>query len=383
MVNIALVSSFYPETNYSRYLFKNIKSDLTNKSFNIYAYGERKSNDENKDEYKQVWTKGNLSLFQIAKQIVKDRPNLVHFQHEINMYGGSISSIFFPLLVFFTNIFSKTIVTIHGVPTLSDINNRFISFFRGNSILIKPWMLKIYFQYLFKSIAFSSTVIIVHTNLLKQNLSNSYGINQKKIQVINHGVSIQKKVKKNTKKKYLLYFGYLSKRKGLDKLIDGFYKYLKRNKDNNLKLVLSGGVIEGQEFAYKEILNYLKKYGIEDKVNCTGFVSAKEIKVLFSDAYAVVIPAEISISASGPLAQAYGYSKCILASDIGNFKEEINNKVDGILVDNNSWEISIQSIMNRKDLVNFIEKNASIKAKSRAWDKVSTQHIKVYKDVIS
>jgi glycosyltransferase involved in cell wall biosynthesis len=379
---VALVSSFYPETNYSRYLADHIIQEGSNTSITLLVYGEV-NNTGCGQKHEQVWKKGCLSLLYIARKIYRDRPNVVHFQHEVNMYGGVISSVLFPILVYFAKLLnSKVVVTIHAVPCLNEINHRFVKLFRGDSTLISPQMLKIYFQFLYKLINLNSESLIVHTNLLKKNLCDCYNISEDKVRVINHGVFFNKKNHtKNIKKNYFLYFGYLTRRKGIEDVIDGFCEYINIHKGSDFKLILSGGVIKGQEFAYEEIVNRIKSLNMEDRIQITGFIDENKIKSLFSEAYAVVIPAEISISASGPLAQAYSYSKCVLASNIGSFVEEINNGVDGLLVNTNLWGDILEYAIDHKELVDAIEDNANKKAYLRSWDKIAIQHIEVYKYV--
>jgi len=387
MIKVVLVSSLQPDTNYSQYLCRDLSKEV-NKLL-VYTDKNPKNNKlTGCGEVKLVWDKNLLFIPQIIKQLWKDKPNIVHFQHEMNMYGGLMTAVTFPILPMLARLTGAMVVTtIHGVVDPKLVNSSFVSLFKGDKSKIPPFVLKIFFSYLYRSIGLFSDKLIVHTNLLKNILVESYGINRNKVLVVAHGVPKQN-LKDLRDDKYFLYFGYIVKRKGLEAVVEGFKEYLEKNnndkesKKSDFKLVLAGGTIKGQEFASEELKKFVKENKLEDKVIFTGFLDGKSIDEYFRHAYAVVIPSVISIAASGPLALAISYEKCVLASRIGNFKEEIEDGVDGILVEDDKWDEAFSEIAEDLEKVKKIERNVHKKAEERQWQKISKLHSEIYKQVL-
>jgi len=320
-----------------------------------------------------TWEKSLKFIWQIINQINKTKPDLVHLQHEINMYGSFISIPLFLLIPLYLKIKRiKTIVTVHAVVSKKIIDADYSSMFT-KKIKFPIWFQKLAYIIIYKSLGILSDTVIVHTNLLKKILADEYKVKVSKIKVISHGVPDLKDSQR--KDDYFFYFGYIAKRKGLEYVLNGYTKYYKKYKNEAKNLILGGGFIKGQEYAKEEIENIITKLGLGEKVKLTGFLDEGQMNKYFKEAYAVVIPAKISISASGPLAQSFSYGKCVLASNIGNYPEEIENDREGILVRNDNWEkafeITPEKVLN-------IEKNVVKKAKDRNWDKIGLMHKKVY-----
>ncbi len=75
----------------------------------------------------RVWQKGFMGLIALAGRIMKERPDVVHIQHEIALFGGVHTAIIFPLVLMVLSFHGvKTIVTLHGVPQLKDITPVFV-----------------------------------------------------------------------------------------------------------------------------------------------------------------------------------------------------------------------------------------------------------------
>ncbi len=376
-----LISTLFPETNYSDYLCKSFDK-LDYQKIIVYTNKNSKNIFNSKKVHvKKIWSKNIFFIPQIISEIIKDKPKNVHIQHEFNMYGSPLTSVLFPFLILALRILHfKTIVTIHAVVSKKNINDNFISsFFYKKNILLNKFFIKGFFKYLFFSICFFSNKIIVHTNFLKKILTTEYCCDFKKIYTIPMGVPFENYPKnRQDSKNYFLYFGYLVKRKGLENVILGFKKFIDKNKNAKFKLILAGGVIKGQEFAEKEIKKIVKNLKIENNIIITGFVDKVKIKSLFLNAYAIIIPSVFSISASGPLAQGFSFGKCCLVSNVDNLKTEIINNKTGLLVNNNSWEESFFKIYKNKKLVNKIEINTFKVVKKRSWENVAKKHIQIY-----
>ena len=94
-------------------------------------------------------------IFEILRQLRKDRPDIVHLQHEINMYGGVMTALLFPWLLLLLKIHRyKVVVTIHAAVNRDLIDKKFIYLFHKNPHFVRPFLLKSFFSYIFKTISF-------------------------------------------------------------------------------------------------------------------------------------------------------------------------------------------------------------------------------------
>ena len=77
---------------------------------------------------------------QIFSTLIREKPAVVHFQHEFFLYGGISSALLFPLLILLTRLAGiKVIVTMHGVvPRLATNDNFAEAFFvTYNRLILK------------------------------------------------------------------------------------------------------------------------------------------------------------------------------------------------------------------------------------------------------
>lgn len=328
-----------------------------------------------------VWSKSPKFTVEILKQLIKDKPNIVHFQHELNMYGGIFTAALFPILLLFTKMVGfKIVVTVHAAVYKDQIDNEFIRIFNQDPRKIRPFMLRIFFYYIYKTISLVSDVMIVHTHLTKKIITQDYGVDRVKVHVIPAAIPGKSTYKGKTEP-YFFYFGYMARRKGLGYALDGFKKFLKENPNSKFKLILAGGVIKGQEDSLIEITEMISKSDLKDKIIYKGFIEEKEQDDLYQKAYCVIIPAMLSMGSSGPLYHANSYGKCIIATKIGHYLEDIDDGKTGILTENSNWDKAFKKVVENIELVNKIEKNVYQKAQTRSPLNTARQYNKLYDEI--
>ncbi len=171
------------------------------------------------------------------------------------------------------------------------------------------------------------------------------------------------------------------RRKGLEYVIDGFTKFVKHH--SQFSLILAGGTIKGQEQSFKEIKTYIKRKKMDRYIKIKGFLDENKQDELYQKAYAVVIPAKVSMGSSGPLYHAQSYGKCILTSNIGHFKEDIVQMKDGILVDNDQWSEIFSFVVEHPEIVNEIENNVIIKSQKKGIGNISKKYLSVYQTLLN
>lgn len=379
-MKVVYISSMLPSGHFSQILTNGI---IQHKNVDLLVYTDK--NLKNLDikgcgTIKNIWSKTAMFVLEILKEIVKDKPDVIHIQHEFTMYGSIKNAVLFPLVLLFLRLSgNKIVLTIHACVYKKQIDDNFISLFSNKKVIgLSPLTLKAFFFYTYKISSFFSHAIISHTHLLKDMLVKDWGVPFSKVYVIPTGIP-PKKISNVKKKNYFLYFGYMVRRNGLNYVLSGFSKFVKQNK--KFKLILAGGIIKGQEQAFEEIKDYINENGLKKYVKIKGFIEEKEQDKLFREAFAVAIPAEVSMGSSGRLYHAQSYGKCIIASDIGHFQEDIKHLRDGILIENNKWDEGFKYVVDNPEKVLFIEKNVIKKASSKSSSAIAEKHIEVYKQI--
>lgn len=330
-----------------------------------------------------MWSKNPSYLFQIAQTIKQDDPDVVHLQYEVNMFGGVLTALMFPWLILTLRIQGfNTVVTIHSIVAREAVDKKFVSFFKSYFSIVTPAMMKVFYCYSNMFISTFSDRIVVHTSTIKHILCREYRVPESKVNVIPIGIP-PRDASKTEKENYFFYFGYIARRKGLEHVVRGFKKFIDNNPKPEYRLLLAGGVIRGQEDAFKEIQSLILTLGLEGRVILMGFVEEEDLQELYAESLAVVIPAIVSMGSSGPLFHAISYGKCVIASDEGYLREDIRQMTDGFLVDNDKWEDAFQFVIDNPGTVSKIEENVARKATERSSQTIAQKHVAVYAEALA
>ena len=149
----------------------------------------------------------------------------------------------FPFLLFFTRFLdSKVVVTLHGIVNPSEIKDPELGISSNGKI--GGLLFQIGILLVTRLITANSDRIVVMNNAHKNVLIHEYHCLPKKIALIPHGVPQCQPINQDVAKKMLnlngfkivLYFGYITKYKGIDILIKAF----KKIDDSNFVLIIGG-----------------------------------------------------------------------------------------------------------------------------------------------
>jgi glycosyltransferase involved in cell wall biosynthesis len=155
------------------------------------------------------------------------------------------------------------------------------------------------------------------------------------------------------KNKVLLFFGYVRKYKGLDLLIDAFPAI--KSSFPDAKLLIVGEFYDSPDPYYDKI----HKLNIDkDTVIINKFVPNEDVKKYYKVSDLVILPYR-SATQSGILNVAYGFSKPVLATNVGGLVEFIDNGKTGIIIKPDSPEEianGVQEFFKLQEQIDF-EKN--------------------------
>jgi glycosyltransferase involved in cell wall biosynthesis len=253
-----------------------------------------------------------------------EKPNVVHVQFCLSMYGLNSFVIYYLLLkVKKADPKCLRIITLHELQREQERIGIF-------AILFYKVFLRIFDGY------------IVHTEQSRKNLIKAYKKDNSAIQLIRFPIFefSDKKLKAShadskfkLKDKYVvLLFGFIQVDKGTQYLLEAInsQKLLKLRK--RLKVVIAGDVRKRnglfkyfgkKDEQYKESLkSYIAKNNLVDQVIMTGFVDSADVFSLFDRADAIVIP-YTKIEHSSVLGMSLAAQKPIIASDVGGIGETL------------------------------------------------------------
>jgi len=401
-MKIVFVSTFTPATNYtrdlSRYFYKILKP-----RDELFLCGRKVEEIQDNDEPQvdHVWSRDLSFVFTILKYVLERRPDVVHLQHEIKMFGGIITSMLYPWLLFLIRLFGfPVVVTIHGVVSPKQIDEKFLESFNVGYTPLKQFVVKLFFRYIYSFILFFSNKVTVHAPALREILVDEYGGGKNRVVVISHGIrevknvdriparlSILKKYPAVKGKKVILVFGYFSPRKGYEFLIQALSTAFEMGvKRNGVVLALVGDVKDEFKPYKRKVLRLIRKEKMEKNVLITGYVDDNEIDEFYRYSYVVLIPAIISFNTSGSLSLSLAYQKPLLVSDVKPLGREVSENDFGLLYepDNvDSCAKQIARIMTEKRLYESMKKKLSGFVGKRYWTRISKEHYSLYEKLSS
>lgn len=399
-MKMILVANFLPDTNYTRDLSIELVSLMKNTD-KLFLCGRKneKVQDGKLPKVDQIWKRGILFFLPIIRYIFKNKPDIIHFQHEFKTYGGVISGLIFPVFIGALRLMGyKVIVTLHAVISKKQLSGLFLESFGLKNSIVNKLAISVFLDYSYKSINFLSNRAIVHTLSMKKILTEEYRFSNGKTLVVSHGIRKIAGLRNeiiNPKlygrfpilkgRKIIIIFGYFSPRKGYEVVIEAFSRLLQENTAlKNWILVLAGDVkIEFKDYKNK-IEKLIKSKDMEDNMLITGFVDAQDIDEFYRISKMSLIPAMFSVSTSGALAMTLAYKKPLLAANAKPLAVEIKENNFGILYDLsdlNSCASQLKKMMSdeafRKKLSRELEKRIS----PRYWNKIAIRYYNLYENL--
>lgn len=176
---------------------------------------------------------------------------------------------------------------------------------------------------------------------------------------------------------YILYFGRLSREKGIITLVEA---YSRSNCDLPLYIVGTGSVKE-------EVEGKIKELSMADKIKLLGFKSGRELKDIVAASHCVVLPSEWYENGPYSIMEAMAVGKPVIVSNLGGLPELVDDGVTGYIVPAKDAEklaeaIKKMSDMPSKDLL-AMGQAATQKAKSMFdAQKYAREIIEKYEEII-
>ena len=317
-------------------------------------------------KYKKLFKYYNY-LLNVYKLIRKEKYDVIHFQF---FRRRRIESLYFLMLKL---IRIKLAHTVHDVTPLNE--NKLDHFF---SLMVYK----------------TADVLFVHSNSNKKALQQ-LKLSEEKIKVVPHGdfdtfIPDQIITKPEARKFFgltqeqniILFFGAIKEYKGLDILLNSLS--FASDKINNLTLLIAGmpDPIE-LKFEYTDIISDLPK-----EINVIfhdKFIPNVDVEKYFIASDVVLLPYR-RISHSGVLHLAYSFGRPVIATNVGDFEETIDEGKSGFVLASNSpenlAEKIIQAFSNRPKLEEMGRYARHLSETKYTWEKSAELMKPIYEKMI-
>jgi D-inositol-3-phosphate glycosyltransferase len=183
--------------------------------------------------------------------------------------------------------------------------------------------------------------IFVHTQKMKNELLEDFGVCEQAVTVIRHPINdafpdtqltpaeAKKRLGIADGEKTLLFFGRIRPYKGLEYLISAFRQLLPS--DKGYRLIIAGEPKKGSEKYLHEIQQATSSADVADRIiRKIQFIPDEEAELYLKAADVLVLPYK-DIFQSGVLFLAYSFGLPVIASDVGSFREVILEGQTGFL----------------------------------------------------
>lgn len=306
-----------------------------------------------------------INAVQCAYIAKRERKQIIHFQtiHLIELF----------LVVLFKITGFKIVYTIHNVlPGHKKIN---------------------FFQRIFYSLLYTCCdFLIIHSEISRLDAIKLYRISPKKIIVIPHGdykffipktplskPEAKEKLGISETSNTILFFGAIRSNKGLHDLLDAIPKI--KNKISNIVLIIAGEPLQD----YSKYQKHIQSLCISDTVvESLDYIPIEDVPIYFYASDIVILPYH-EISQSGVLHLAYAFGKPVIASDIGGFREAVEDGKNGFLIPPQNPGLISEKVIKiiKNNLVDKMGKYSLYLADSKfSWESIAGKTYHLYKKLI-
>lgn len=275
----------------------------------------------------------------LSKLIEKEKPDVAYILHHYNKLSPSVISAckshgirvvmrlsdFFllcPQAHFLRN--GSICEECHQNSLLSCVRNKCIknsrigSLLKAAALFFHKYVLKIYDDV---------DKFVCTTEFMKQKMIQD-GVDDGRTSVIHTFVKdLGVGVDVDTEGDYILYFGRFSHEKGVDILINAYYK--SRLYDAGIRLILVGGKLPDIKGVDADTLEKVGSH-----LTTYDFLPTQKLEPLIKDCMFAVVPSRWYENLPNTILESYKFAKPVIASDVGSLPETVIDGVTGLLFKN-------------------------------------------------
>ncbi|MFA5060876.1 MAG: glycosyltransferase [Candidatus Pacearchaeota archaeon] len=376
MVRVIWISSYLPRSCGIAYYSQHYISALKNyaaKSGMDFSIKILAHTDAKQADYPVINVKNGGWQYDVFRVIEKERPDIVHIQHEYGLYEtySDHNARVIELIKMIRRIGIPVVMTYHSV--YKKLNEHFARFV-SNSLKVL-------------------SAGILHEDYQKKALPENIGWKPKNVFVLPHGSREDIKINKIEAKKGYGYeltdlvvgsAGLASDRKGYRTLIGQWPKVIKEVPNAKLSLELKPESVEETKLYLEKVFKSIMQSPVSKNIE----ISVRDYSEMafyrkLSSFDILVLPYK-SESQSGVLAHGLSVGVPIIATDIEGMGAEIRNSQAGIAVKNRKeFYKSVIKLLKDKNLREKFSKNAEKYVKKvNGWSIIAEKTFKIYKNLV-
>lgn len=225
-------------------------------------------------------------------------------------------------------------------------------------------------KYFVKPINHIDRFIFVSKFIKKKHIEFDINYRAKAVMLYNFNPELSSIVPSNVKGKYFLFFGRISREKGVPTLIEASLKA-----GISLKIVGTGPLLE--QFADRKFQN----------IEFLGYKSGEELWSLIRNASFIIVPSEWYENNPLTIIEAYSFGKPVIGANIGGIPEIIEENKTGYLF-NSGNKSELELLLRRADNLSeseYLEMSINARAFAERYFHPDTHYnelISIYEDVI-
>lgn len=326
----------------------------------------------------RVWRrKGGRSWILASTRIIRFRPHVVHLQHDYGLFGAWMGVACLIFLAVARFLGSKVVVTLHSVCPSNPrpISGHLSSFRARSAVRITNGGMKLLAQ-----------MFVCHTETQRRWLIEVHGFDSRAIELIPHGSNPESPSKiSRSNHPTLLFFGYISRRKGIHILLRSMP--LIKERVPQARLVVAGTYQnkDGSDYLGR-LREEVEGLGLKGSVEFrTRHFAVEELPRLFSEARLLVMPYLELFGCSGVLREAARFGKPVVASNLENIRCECSPLRDLILVppgDPRALADAIVQLLDNPSLRRKLGENLRHLARESSWTEIAEKTLKLYSDLV-
>jgi glycosyltransferase involved in cell wall biosynthesis len=377
-VRICLVSSYPPNRARLSEYAQNLVAALASRPAidTLYLLVDKSSRPESalpkdpKVKVLRVWKPDNfLSVLSVMRYILKLRPDIVHFNVSFQSFGKNKLTNFTGLsLILLSRLFGFRVIA--GVHTLGEMTDL-------EKFHLKPSLLNRAGILITTKIILSAQSVVVLVRSYAEFLKKRYG--HKGVQYIPHGTTVDDlELKTNNTEKAILIFGHMGPHKGLPLMLTAFERLSKER--SNVKLLVGGS-------NHPNFPNYLDKFikAHIPNVEFSGYIPQEKLEPFFKMAEVVVLPYNAAPGTSGVFHLSCGYGRPVVASDLPEIREIVDEGASAILVPSGDAEAlkdAILLILSDEEIASKMSEQNLNFAKTETWTVVAKAYENAYRALL-
>jgi cellulose synthase/poly-beta-1,6-N-acetylglucosamine synthase-like glycosyltransferase len=310
-----------------------------------------------------------LSILRMLLAIITLRPNIVHFNVHFQSFGKSRLANFTGLsLIFLSRLLGfRVLAEVHNLGEKVDLAK----------VRLKPTFINKLGILVATKLILSAPRVVVTVKSYVKYLNDHYG--HMGVEYIPHGTLVGNSQPIDPEEKIILMFGHMGPYKGLPVMMQAFQEL--RAEKYNVRLIVAGTSHPN----FPEFLDEFKNRHLP-YVEFLGYVPDENIARVFRMSDVVVIPYFTTTGTSGVFHLACGYGKPIVASNLPEIRELVEEGASAILVspgDVQALKKAIVRVLSEEETAAKMSRCNLAFAQSESWGIIAEKYEEAYLELFA